>query len=388
MKSNKTKRKAKEEICMRKRRACLVALVMTAVMALAGCGGGSGGGTDTTDGQSSGNGGSDGELVTIRVATLAQQLSLPMYYISEQGWDEENGFKLEITTFSQGTGINEALGSGLVDVCTIGAAGINSCSVYDAVYLFSHEDSAAGQNCYVRKDSAIAKETGYLEDYPDVLGSPETIKGATILLPMGTGNQAEIDTYLELLGLTEEDVSLVNMDTAPAYQAFVSGEGDMCMTAYPTADEFDPDEYVLAFSMNSIDFPYYDNIIVSREFFDNEANHDALVNLSTQILRAAQAFQDDELLMDVMMEWYELNGQNVDEESVAHQTLERPFFTYEDFNSVDTTASFRNMAEFYASIGNISDEDLERVFANMDDTIIQEALQLYEETYLQTTDES
>ena len=111
---------------------------------------------------------------------------------------------------------------GLVDVCTIGAAGINSCSVYDAVYLFSHEDSAAGQNCYVRKDSAIAKETGYLEDYPDVLGSPETIKGATILLPMGTGNQAEIDTYLELLGLTEEDVSLVNMDTAPAYQAFVS----------------------------------------------------------------------------------------------------------------------------------------------------------------------
>ena len=260
------------------------------------------------------------------------------------------------------------------------------CSVYDAVYLFSHEDSAAGQNCYVRKDSAIAKETGYLEDYPDVLGSPETIKGSTILLPMGTGNQAEVDTYLELFGLTEEDVSLVNMDTAPAYQAFVSGEGDMCMTAYPTADEFDPEQYTLAFSMNSLDFPYYDNIIVSREFFDNEANHDALVNLSVQLLRAAEAFQDDELLMDVMLEWYELNGQNVDEASIEHQTLERPFFTYEDFNSIDTTASFRNMAEFYTSIGNITDEDLEKVFANMDDTIIKEALQKYETTYLQEAD--
>lgn len=64
--------------------------------------------------------------------------------------------------------------------------------------------------------------------------------------------------------------------------------------------------------------------------------------------------------MDVMLEWYELNGQNVDEASIEHQTLERPFFTYEDFNSIDTTASFRNMAEFYASIGNITDEDLEK----------------------------
>lgn len=371
---------------MKRKRAILVALVTAMVTVLAGCGGGNGETQDTSQSTESDGGGESGDLVTIRVATLAQQLSLPMYYISEQGWDEENGFKLEITTFSQGTGINEALGSGLVDVCTIGAAGINSCSVYDAVYLFSHEDSAAGQNCYVRKDSAIAKETGYLEDYPDVLGSPETIKGSTILLPMGTGNQAEVDTYLELFGLTEEDVSLVNMDTAPAYQAFVSGEGDMCMTAYPTADEFDPEQYTLAFSMNSLDFPYYDNIIVSREFFDNEANHDALVNLSVQLLRAAEAFQDDELLMDVMLEWYELNGQNVDEASIEHQTLERPFFTYEDFNSIDTTASFRNMAEFYASIGNITDEDLEKVFANMDDTIIKEALQKYETTYLQEAD--
>lgn len=371
---------------MKRKRKVLISLVVMATMLLAGCGGSAGDGGSSQDSKSQ-NTGEDGEQITIRVATLAQQLSLPMYYISQQGWDVENGFKLEITTFSQGTGINEALGSGLVDVCTIGAAGINSCSVYDAVYLFSHEDSAAGQNCYVRNDSSIAQETGYLKDYPEVLGSPETIKGSTILLPMGTGNQAEIDTYLELFGLTEEDVSLVNMDTAPAYQAFVSGEGDMCMTAYPTADQFSPDKYTLAFSMNSLNFPYYDNIIVSRDFFDNEANHNALVELSVQLLRAAEAFQDDELLMDNMMEWYELNGQNVEESSIEHQTLERPFFTFEDFSSLDTTASFRNMAEFYASIGNITDEDLEQVFDNMDDTILQEALKEYESRYLQETTE-
>ena len=324
----------------------------------------------------------ESEPVTIRVATLAQQLSLPMYYISEQGWDVENGFKLEITTFSQGTGINEALGSGLVDVCTIGAAGVNSCCIYDAVYLFSHEDSAAGQQVMVRNDSPIAQEKGYLEDYPQLLGSPETIKGATILLPMGTGSQINVDTYLDRFGLTEDDVTLVNMDTAPAYQAFVSGEGDMVHTCYPTADEYDPEQYSVAFSMNTVGLPYYDNIIVSRSFFEEEANHDALVALCVQLLRTAEAFKDDEVLMDTMMAWYELNGQTVDRDTIEHQVLERPFFTYEDLSSIDATASFKIMAEFYATIGNITEEDLERVFANMDDTIINEALTVYAETYL------
>ena len=69
-----------------------------------------------------------GETVTIRVSGLNQQLSLPLWYIHEQGWDVENGFNLELTVFAQGSGINEALGSGLVDVFTIGAAGISSCS--------------------------------------------------------------------------------------------------------------------------------------------------------------------------------------------------------------------------------------------------------------------
>lgn len=323
----------------------------------------------------------ESEPVTIRVATLAQQLSLPMYYISEQGWDVENGFKLEITTFSQGTGINEALGSGLVDVCTIGAAGVNSCCIYDAVYLFSHEDSGAGQQAMVRNDSEIAQVKGYLPDYPELLGSPETIKGATILLPMGTGAQINTDKYLELFGLTEDDVTLVNMDTAPAYQAFVSGEGDMSHTCYPTADEYDPELYSVAFSMNAMDLPYYDNIIASRSFMENEENHDALVALCVQIIRAAEAFQDDAVLMDTMMEWYDLNGQTVDRESIEHQVLERPFFTYEDLTSIDATASFKLTAEFYASIGNITEEDLQKVFDNMDSEILQEALEAYAAQY-------
>ena len=147
-----------------------------------------------------------GETVTIRVSGLNQQLSLPLWYIHEQGWDVENGFNLELTVFAQGSGINEALGSGLVDVFTIGAAGISSCSVYDAVYLYSHEDSGAGQNFVVRADSDIAQVKGELADYPEVYGSADTLRGKKFLLPMGTAAQILADVYLQQFGLTEDDV--------------------------------------------------------------------------------------------------------------------------------------------------------------------------------------
>ena len=147
------------------------------------------------------------EVVTIRVGCLNQQLSIPLYYISKMGWDVENGFKLELSYFAQGSGINEALGAGLIDVFTIGAAAVNSCCVYDAVYLYSHENSGAGQQFMVRADSAIAKEKGNVADFPEVLGSAETVKGCEFLLPMASAAQLLADVYLAKFGLTEDDVT-------------------------------------------------------------------------------------------------------------------------------------------------------------------------------------
>lgn len=332
---------------------------------------------ETAGGQS----GSSEELVTLRVSTLAQQLSIPMYYIQKMGWDTENGFKLDISTFMQGSGINEALGSGLVDVFTIGAAGISSCSVYDAVYLFSHTDSGAGQQFMIRADSDMAAVKGFNPEYPNIYGTPESVKDKSFLLPMGTAAQILVDMYLDVLGLTEDDVTLVNMDDTAAYQAFVSGQSDFAKTSYPTADSYDPSQYLVACSMNNLDCPYYDNILCSREAFEDESKREALVALCVQLIRAADAFQDDKVLMDTMMEWYEINGQTADADTIEHQVLERPFFTYDDLTSIDYTSSFKLLAEFYATVGNISDQDLEKVYANMDNTIIKEALEIYAANY-------
>ncbi|MBE6906416.1 MAG: hypothetical protein E7476_09115 [Ruminococcaceae bacterium] len=318
-----------------------------------------------------------GEPVKIRVAAMPQQLSLPMYYISQQGWDVKNGFKLELSTFQSGAPMNEALGADLWDIATIGAAGVLSCSVYDAVHIMSHEDSSAGIDFMVRPDSPVAQIKGYLPEYPDMYGDPDTIKGAVFMFPIGSGHHLLLTEYLNAMGLSESDISMVNMNHAEGYQAFVSGQGDFSATAYPTTDNYIKEGYVSAVNMNSANCPYYDNVVANRKFYDKPENQDALVALLTQMLRCADAFQDDQVLLDAMVDWYKVNGQEVNPDDVRNQVLERPFLTVADYTSSDTTASFKRMAEFFASTEQISQEDLERVFNNIRPELLEKALEAY-----------
>lgn len=318
------------------------------------------------------------ELTVIRAAVMPQQLGLPLYYISKNGWDVENGFKLELTTFQSGAPMNEALGAGLWDVATIGAAGVLSCSVYDAVHILSHEDSSGGIDFMIRPDSEIASVKGYNPDYPDVYGSPETIKNAMFMFPIGSGHHLLLGEYLKIMGLNEEDISMVNMDHAEGYQAFVSGQGDVSATAYPTTDTYLEEGYISAVNMNTAKCPYYDNIVVNRKFYEDSKGQEALVALLTQMLRCADEFQDEEALLDAMVEWYQVNGQEVEREGIRNQVLERPFLTVADYKSSDTTASFRRMAEFFASIDKITQEDLEKVLGNIKPELLEQAIEKYE----------
>lgn len=326
----------------------------------------------TTDSESE-----EKELKTIRVALIPQQLGLPFYYISKNGWDVENGFKIEYTTFQSGAPINEALGADLWDVSTIGAAAVLSLSVYDAVHIMSHEDSSAGIDFMIRADSDIAQVKGFNPDYPDVYGSPETVKGKTFMFPIGSGHHLLLGEYLHALGLEESDINMVNMNHAEGYQAFVSGQGDFSATAYPTTDEYLKEGYISGVNLNTADSPYYDNVIVNRKFYDDPENQEVLVAMVVQLLRVADEFKNEDILLDAMVEWYQINGQEMNRDEIRNQVLTRPFLTAADYKSYDTTASFKRMAEFFNSIEKITEDDLEKVFNNIRPEILDKALELY-----------
>ena len=108
-----------------------------------------------------------------------------------------------------------------------GGAFVFGVANYDAKVVGSHIDGTGGNELYVRPDSPIAQVKGYNPTYPDVLGSPETVKGAKIIMATGTTSQLCAVKWLEAVGVQEEDVELVNMEYAAGYQAFLAGQADV-----------------------------------------------------------------------------------------------------------------------------------------------------------------
>ena len=63
-------------------------------------------------------------------------------------------------------------------------------------------------------------------------GSPETVKGMKILYTSQTTVHYMVGKWLKILGLTENDVTLVNMEQPSAVPAFEKGIGDaVCLWA-------------------------------------------------------------------------------------------------------------------------------------------------------------
>src|SRR5699024_9098000 len=103
-----------------------------------------------------------------------------------------------------------------------------------------------GQAMYGRTDTTIV-QTGQYGHTPHI-GSPETVQGASIS-GQGAGHQQYIAyAYAEALGLTASDIEFVAMDHPHAYEAYITGEGDLLATTPPYSNllESDPNYTLVA----------------------------------------------------------------------------------------------------------------------------------------------
>lgn len=321
-------------------------------------------------------GADSGELEVIRVASLSRELAVPFYYMHEMGYDVENGFEIELSAYDSGALVNEAQAAGLWDVTAIGAAGVQSMVKYDCVHLYPHQDSAAGIEMLVRPDSDILSVKGYNPDYPDLYGSPETLKGKTILVAIGSGNHMLTSLWLNALGLKDEDVNLVHMEYAQGWQAFKNGEGDIYSSAFPWSITAADEGYVVAADFGSLGAQYTNNIFATREYYSSHP--DTLVKMIQQLARSCSELRDADLVTEYALEWYHLNGNMISEEEARQQMTSQPFWGLETVGAegFDSTASIKLQVEFMQAIGSITDEEAENVLNNSFKTdILQEALE-------------
>ncbi len=104
---------------------------------------------------------------------------------------------------------------------------------YDAYEIGLAEDESFTNNVYVRPDSPILKTKGFNKNFPDVYGSPETVKGKSILVTTVSSVHYAMSSWLKVLGLKDSDVEVKQMDQSSAVAAFEKGIGDVAVLWAP-----------------------------------------------------------------------------------------------------------------------------------------------------------
>lgn len=247
----------------------------------------------------------------------------------------------------------------------LGAASVMSMAKYDCVQVFAHQESSEGIYAMVRPDSEIMSVKGWNPEYPDVYGSPDTVRGKTILVTIGSGNHMQISAWLKAIGLTDADVNLVHMEYAQAWQAFNAGEGDVVSVTYPYTSYAVDAGYSIASDFAGVGISYGNNIIATKDFYEN--HYDTLVALVEQIIEADEALQDIDTVVKYGMEWYGLNGNEIDEETAKTQFLSQPYYGLEAIKSADFVPGdiLRAQADFSIATDSITQEEYDKVLANI-----------------------
>ena len=305
--------------------------------------------------------------------------ALPSVYAIEQGY-----FKCEDTTvdmYAGGPVQNEAIASGAWDVGTTGTGGIVLGAVgynLKAIGFTAPDENTV--DLWVRPDSPLAKCT---PDEMGVYGTAEDWKGLTVLCATGTSCHMLLIGLLEHLGLTEDDINLIDTSVADSYAAFKAGTGDVVALWSPFGfqAEEDTDWVKVANAVGlGINQPC---VIVATEDAIKKDWDGVYAYLKAYLKAATELNADPEGTAQMLYDFEEEQGISLSETAAVKEVENRPFasierneelFTVRDDGGCEANDILLVFAEFFEGQGKISQDDLNKLRENgMVDTSFMEA---------------
>lgn len=310
----------------------------------------------------------DGQL-NVALQTTAQ--GVPAYIAEVDGANSQAGLEVSFTVFASGPAQNEALGANEWDVATMGAPpAIMANLAYDARIL-ALVLMEASTEFFVRADSDLAQVSGAIPGYPNILGNADTWRGKTILCPVATTSHFILLTLLDMLGLTEADVNIINMDVGQAYTAFKAGQGDIVTLWDPVSFSAEGEGWIRA--AYGPDIPAYTPcVLVASQKAIDEKPEQVKTWLKTYFDVVGHSAKDTAYFARHAYDL--LNDNNVTiTEAGSNTFIERKkFFTLEEAASLfqgepgNTQADqyLNAIVDFFVDQGHISPEDREELLVD------------------------
>lgn len=310
----------------------------------------------------------------LKVGIMPYIGSVPAHYADIQGYFKDAGLNVELITFPTGAPMNEAFAAGQIDIAVIGLAGVITMSTGTATCILETNTASGGNGIYVRPDSPIASVQGEVEGRPTLYGSKETVENITVIGQLGTSSQLNTIAYLEHFGLTQDDISFVNMDSGTDLQAFMAGEGDAVALAVPYSYQAEAEGYICAASFeDSTSIMVPDVLLAANRIV--ESRRDELVLFEEAYLRATDELNADyDLLFDTAKTFYIENGREYSDENLAadfacRKLIDAPYMSADDYVY---GRGMWQVAQFFVDSGKIEPENLQNVIASLDTSIIKE----------------
>ncbi|MHB8917453.1 MAG: ABC transporter substrate-binding protein [Desulfocucumaceae bacterium] len=203
----------------------IVGLILSLLLVAAGtlgCGKSADQGKDKAAGKDS------GKMPVIRVSHQPEFETFHTYQAIQEGLDKKAGVEFKLIYFDSGMPQIEALPANQWDVGATGGVPMLMAALrYDAYLIGMANDESLANVVMARPDSPILQKKGADSKYPNIYGTPDQVKGKTILATTVSSGHYAMSSYLKALGLKDSDVKVQNLEQAQAVAAFESGKGDL-----------------------------------------------------------------------------------------------------------------------------------------------------------------
>lgn len=206
-------------------------LVVSTALFATGCGSSSSG-TSENKNSSENNDSSD---ITVNIGTM-NLVNGDLIAQYEKYYENELGVNVNLVTFDSGKDVNTALAAGSIDISELGSAptalGISTDVDYKVFWI--GDIIGAAESLVVKNDSGIK--------------SVEDLKGKKVATPFASTGHYSLLNALELAGVDEEEVTLLDLQPDDIYAAWLRGDIDAAYVWYPVLSELLKDGTVITHS--------------------------------------------------------------------------------------------------------------------------------------------
>ncbi|MEZ4358160.1 MAG: ABC transporter substrate-binding protein [Eubacteriales bacterium] len=299
------------------------------------------------------------ESVTIRYAAIlgSPESSIPIM-AEKLGLFEKANIDFECIVYANGIEIADDIDNDAWDVSQYGMGGMGEQIVLNSGYFVAPLSRSVGTSnaIFVKNDSSIITAgTGQLTDNPDMYADAESWRGKTIYLPTGSTLHYLLYTALNKMGLSQEDVDLVNKDVDSINTDMKEGSIEIGGLWTPYSQDTESYEnYKAVIDMDSLNISADTNHVVTKDAWDTKQT--AVLKYYEVIARVIDwLYSSDENMNEgagYYKEWSEENGNMTSaEECLSNLKTVHIYNAAEWYSKITTQISVnnRNMSEYKAS---------------------------------------